>query len=246
MVFVDKIAKIAAVVSAFINSIVAIAAGNIGAAAGKVESILAGLLSLAINFLAGFAGLGKVAGKIMGIVNKVRDKVDKALDMAIAWIVAKAKALFAKLFGKKDKDKKKDDRNDVKTKVKNELAGRLAGEVEAGGVPAIISDVRGKFQKDGLKSLKATEKEAGDFELEATASPGSKVGHFTVRDFEIKRARLRPPCAARELAGCPASCPGNSLPRACHPDCANDQSPRVDTGEQSRGDNRSDPREQVV
>jgi hypothetical protein len=93
MVFVNKLAKIAEVVKGFIDSIVAIAAGNIGAAAGKVESILAGLLSLAINFLAGFAGLGKVADKLMEVINKVRAVVDKALDWLVDWIVTAAKKL---------------------------------------------------------------------------------------------------------------------------------------------------------
>lgn len=99
MVFVEKISKIVEVVKAFIDSIVAIAGGAIGAAAGKVESILAGLLSLAISFLAGFVGLGKVADKIMGVINKVRDRVDKALDAAIVWIVEKAKKLFGAVKG---------------------------------------------------------------------------------------------------------------------------------------------------
>jgi hypothetical protein len=96
MVFVQKISKIIQVVVAFIDSIVAIAGGNITAAARRVESILGGLLSLAISFLAGFLGLGKITDKIKGIIDKVRDKVDKAIDSAIAWIVAKAKAMFGK------------------------------------------------------------------------------------------------------------------------------------------------------
>lgn len=112
MVFVNKISKIIQVVTAFINSIVAIAQGNIGAAAAKVESILGGLLSLAINFLAGFAGLGKVADKVMGVVNKVRVTVDKALDTAINFIIGKAKALFARLFSK-GKDGKPDTRTEA-------------------------------------------------------------------------------------------------------------------------------------
>jgi hypothetical protein len=95
MVFVQKLAKIAAAVIAFIDSIVAIAAGQIDAAAKKVESTLAGLLSLAISFLAGFLGLGNIASKVMGVIEKVHAVVDKALDTAIAWIVGKAKALFA-------------------------------------------------------------------------------------------------------------------------------------------------------
>jgi hypothetical protein len=103
MVFVQKISKIIQVVTAFIDSIVTIAAGNITAAANRVESILGGLLSLAISFLAGFLGLGKITDKVMGVIQKVRASVDKAIDAAIAWIVAKAKALFAKLFSSKDK-----------------------------------------------------------------------------------------------------------------------------------------------
>jgi len=110
MVSVEKISKIIQVVTAFIDSIVTIAGGNIMAAAKRVESILGGLLSLAISFLAGFLGLGKVTDKIKEVIEKVRTTVDKAIDAVIAWIVAKAKALFGKLFGGKDKDGKPDDR----------------------------------------------------------------------------------------------------------------------------------------
>ena len=118
MVFVNKMAKIIQVALAFIDSIVAIAGGNITAAAKRVESILSGLLSLAISFLAGFLGLGKVTDKIKEVIDKVRATVDKAIDAAIAWVVAKAKALFGKLFGGKDK---KDERTEEqKTKAKKD------------------------------------------------------------------------------------------------------------------------------
>ncbi|MEH6413429.1 DUF4157 domain-containing protein [Pseudomonas sp. CGJS7] len=86
MVFIQKISKIIQVVTAFLDSIVAIAAGSVDAAAAKVESILKGLLSLAINFLAGFAGLGKIANKINGIIEKIRAPVFKAMDSLVAWI----------------------------------------------------------------------------------------------------------------------------------------------------------------
>jgi hypothetical protein len=96
MVFVNKIAQIIRVVKGFIDSIVAIAGGAIDAAAAKVEGILAGLLSLAINFLAGFVGLGKVADKIMGVINKVRATIDKALDKLVDIVVTAAKKLWGK------------------------------------------------------------------------------------------------------------------------------------------------------
>jgi hypothetical protein len=124
MVFVQKISKIIQVVTAFIDSIVTIAAGNITAAANRVESILAGLLSLAISFLAGFLGLGKVTDKIMAVVQKVRATVDKAIDAAIDWIATKAKSLFASLFSKKDKP---DDRTEEQ-KTKDKLAAIVEAE----------------------------------------------------------------------------------------------------------------------
>ena len=147
MVFVNKISKIIQVVTAFINSIVAIAQGNIGAAAAKVESILGGLLSLAISFLAGFVGLGKVTDKIMGVVNKVRATVDKALDTAINFIIGKAKALFASLFSKKDKTP--DSRTDAQ-----KMADMKAAVAEG---QSIVSDKStSKKKKDkGLKKLKS-------------------------------------------------------------------------------------------
>lgn len=112
MVFIDKLQKIIAVATAFLDSIMAIAGGAIAGAAKKVEITLAGLLTLALSFLAGFAGLGKIADKVMEIINtKIRQPIDKALDFVINWIVTMAKKLFAKVFGKKDKpDERTEDR----------------------------------------------------------------------------------------------------------------------------------------
>ena len=93
MVFVNKIKQIVQVVTGFIDSLVAIAAGNIAAAASRVEKALAGVMSLAINFLAGFVGLGKVADKIMAVIAKIRAPIDKALDWLVNWIVTAAKRL---------------------------------------------------------------------------------------------------------------------------------------------------------
>ena len=125
MVFVHKIATIAEAVTAFVNSIGNIAAGAVAAAAAKVETVFAKLLTLAINFLAGFAGIGKVADKIMGVIAKLRDPIDKALDWLVGWIVTSAKKLFAKAFGK---DGKKDDAHDQRW---NAAVAGVGAEVDA-------------------------------------------------------------------------------------------------------------------
>lgn len=146
-VFIEQLAKIALVVKGFIDSIVAIAGGAIGAAAKRVEGILSGLLSLAISFLAGFLGLGKVTDKIMVVIEKVRTKVDQAIDKAIAWIVAKAKSLFAKLFGKKDKDGK-----DIKQQISSQLRGKKLASLQ--DEESLANSIYTQFQPKGLKSIR--------------------------------------------------------------------------------------------
>ncbi|WP_051361955.1 eCIS core domain-containing protein [Solimonas soli] len=177
MVFVEKIAKIIQVVTAFLNSIVAIAAGNIGAAAARVESILGGLLSLAISFLAGFAGLGKVADKVRGIIEKLRAKVDQALDTAINFIIGKAKALFASLF-KKGKDGKPDTRTEQQ-KTQDKRAAIAESERLVPKKDFDESKIRGKL--GGIKSryklskldmvVDAKDKQKETFHFVAAASP---------------------------------------------------------------------------
>ncbi|MFO1433891.1 MAG: DUF4157 domain-containing protein [Candidatus Competibacteraceae bacterium] len=102
MFFVERMRQIAQVAAAFIDSIAAIAGGAVAAAASRVEQTLAGLLVLAISFLARLAGLGKVSDAVVNIINRVRAPIDRALDRVVEWIVAMAKKLFAKVFGKKD------------------------------------------------------------------------------------------------------------------------------------------------
>ena len=64
---------------------------------------LAGVLSLAINFVAGFAGLGKVVDAVAGVFEKIRAPFEKATDFLANLIaklaapfIAKGKALVAK------------------------------------------------------------------------------------------------------------------------------------------------------
>jgi Domain of unknown function (DUF4157) len=132
-VFIEKLAKMIAVVKSFVDSIVAIAAGQIEGAAKRVEGALAGVLSLAISFLAGFLGLGNISSKIMGVIEKVRAAVDKALDVAIEWIVGKARAAFAGLFGRgknespEEKQKRLDLGADAAVATLNKYAGKAVG-----------------------------------------------------------------------------------------------------------------------
>lgn len=93
---IEKIKQIAQVGMAVIDSISAIAAGVLTQAADKVEQTLAGMLTLAINFLAKFAGLGKISEAIIRIIQKIREPIDKAMDKVVGWIVSTAKNFLIK------------------------------------------------------------------------------------------------------------------------------------------------------
>ncbi|USX24235.1 DUF4157 domain-containing protein [Oxalobacteraceae bacterium OTU3CINTB1] len=92
-VFVQKISEIGAVVAAFIDSIAAIASGQIAGAGKKVESTLAKGLNVVIPFLAKFAGLGAIPDKLVALLKKIRAPIDKGMDKIVAWLGA----LLAKL-----------------------------------------------------------------------------------------------------------------------------------------------------
>ena len=93
MFFVERLRQIAQVVASFIDSISAIAAGAVGAAANRVEQTMAGLLTLVISFLARIVGLGKVSDAVANIVKKIRAPIDKALDRVVEWIGTMAKKI---------------------------------------------------------------------------------------------------------------------------------------------------------
>jgi len=199
MVFVNKISKIIQVVTAFINSIVAIAQGNIGAAASKVESILGGLLSLAISFLAGFAGLGKVADKVMGVVNKVRVTVDKALDTAINFVIGKAKALFARLFNK-GKDGKPDTRTDAEKK--RDLHAAIAeGTAQAKAKPEDLKGLKAKLAalvtKYRLTKLAVADDGGVKHHLKGAVNPEEDGTKFSAEDMDALLAQI--PAEAKEV-----------------------------------------------
>ena len=202
MVFVEKISKIIAVVNAFINSIVQIASGNIGAAAAKVESILAGLLSLAISFLAGLVGLGKVTDKIRDIVKQVRETVDKAIEAAVTWIINKAKSLFKSLFSGK-KDAKPDTRTDDEKKAALRSAvGDAQGLMAAKGATA--SSVQTKLPaiktKYRLTSLTLIDAGGNKFHVHAVINPeldGSDVAIDASFYVDEAKKELKPLYASK-------------------------------------------------
>jgi hypothetical protein len=68
------------VVQTVVDSIGAIARGQIEPAANAVESTLGRLLTFAIDLLARFLNLGGIAERVREIIETVRARVDQAID----------------------------------------------------------------------------------------------------------------------------------------------------------------------
>ena len=83
MFIVEKAKQIAAFVEAVLDSIAAIAQGNTGAAVEKIETALAGALTLAIGFLARLANLGALSDQVRSIIAVVRKPITRAVDAVV-------------------------------------------------------------------------------------------------------------------------------------------------------------------
>lgn len=99
MFFVERLRQIAQVAASVIDSIAAIAAGNISAAANRVEQTMTGLLTLVISFLARIAGLGRVSDAVVNVINRLRQPIDRALDRVVEWIVEQARRVGRTIAG---------------------------------------------------------------------------------------------------------------------------------------------------
>ncbi|HEU5130877.1 MAG TPA: hypothetical protein VFT26_02195, partial [Pyrinomonadaceae bacterium] len=99
MFFVERLRQITQVAMSFIDSMAAIASGDITAAANRVEQTMAGLLTLVISFLARLVGLGRVSDVVVRVVDRIRAPIDRALDRVVDWIRARAQALLQRVAG---------------------------------------------------------------------------------------------------------------------------------------------------
>ena len=93
MFFIERINQIAAVVESYVDSMAAIAAGNITAAANRVEATMGRMVPVIISFLARLLGLGGISNTIRTTIGRIRQPVDRALDRVVDWVVAQGRRL---------------------------------------------------------------------------------------------------------------------------------------------------------
>ena len=159
MFIVERGSQIMEFVNSVLDSIGAIARGQLSVAAEKVESALAKALPLAISFLASLLGLGGITDKIREGIDKVRKPIEKAVDFVVMGAVKGFKKLFGGAIGwvKGKYEKGKQWATDKAEAGKAWVKGKAQG----------IKDRFTGGDKETDEAAATPEEEAGDIKVQA-------------------------------------------------------------------------------
>jgi hypothetical protein len=93
---ISQSAQIMGVITNALGSVGAVAAGQVGAAAGFIERTIGGSIPIVLTFLGKVIGLGNFGGRIKATVMRLRARLDAVVDR----IIARAKGLIGRVTGK--------------------------------------------------------------------------------------------------------------------------------------------------
>jgi hypothetical protein len=83
MWFITNAGRLVALVDAVLDSLAAIAGGNLSSAANAVEESLGRAVPVTIGFLASLLGLGDLSQKIRKVIEKVQEPINTAIDYVL-------------------------------------------------------------------------------------------------------------------------------------------------------------------
>ena len=147
--FIENGARMMALVNSVLDSVTAIAAGNIGGAASYIEQTLAKALPTVISFLADLLGLGGISKKVQEIIKAVQKPINTAIDWVIQKALAIGKTLMGALGGKRGKkgeDAEKDKRFKAGVSAVQSLPGQSQEEMGSS-----LSSINGRYGFDELE-----------------------------------------------------------------------------------------------
>ncbi len=88
--FLEHGKKLMTLIDAILDSILAVAGGNVQEAAQKIEKALSKVIPVVISFFADLLGIGSLATDVRKILQKIRAPINKAID----WVLKKVKGLL--------------------------------------------------------------------------------------------------------------------------------------------------------
>ena len=171
MFLIKRLKAIIQVVRSFVNSIAAIAIGKIKPAAKRIENTMAGMLTLVINFLARFAGLGDVSDRIKEIIERIRKPIEATMEKLADWVVNKARKL-GRFVAQKGVPKNANARLKLGMKHAQKIAGKLPTNSLSENV--ILLALKAIKIRYGFQELKAFKKD-DIWWIEGRINPSSAV-----------------------------------------------------------------------
>ncbi|MBL4761315.1 MAG: hypothetical protein JKY93_01280, partial [Gammaproteobacteria bacterium] len=171
MFLIKRLKAIIRVVRSFVNSIASIAIGKIKPAAKRIENTMAGMLTLVINFLARFAGLGDVADRVKEIIESIRKPIEATMEKLADWLVNKARKL-GRFVAQKGVPKDASTRLKMGMKHAQKIAGKLPTNSLSENV--ILIALKAIKIRYGFQNIRAFKKE-GVWWVEGKINPSLAV-----------------------------------------------------------------------
>lgn len=97
MFFVNKASQIGEFIMSVIDSVAAIAQGNLSGAAQMIENALVRSLPLIIGFLASLLGITGLAQRVQAFIERLRQRIETAIDKLLKWLGKQARRLLRSL-----------------------------------------------------------------------------------------------------------------------------------------------------
>ena len=185
MFFIERINQITDVVEAYVNSIAAIAAGNIGAAANRVEQTMGRMVPVIIGFLARLLGLGGISDTIRGLLARIRQPVDTALDRVVGWVVAQGRRLVGALTGTGPDERTEAQKQQAVDTATAEAQGLLqAPDATPETLPVRLAAVKTRHK---LTEITLENLGGGEYDVSVKINPGKKTGKikFKAEDIQV-------------------------------------------------------------
>lgn len=150
--FIERGRQILDLVNAIIDSVTAIAQGNLTAAANWVENALARSVPVLISMLASLLGLGGISDRIRAIIERIQAPINRIIDSVIRGAASLVRTIGRAMgFGRQPENQSPSET--VRALAATRLRERLAAHHRLSEIRTIVGGVLAELRPQGLLNL---------------------------------------------------------------------------------------------
>ncbi|MDR3692464.1 MAG: DUF4157 domain-containing protein [Fimbriimonas sp.] len=174
--FIERGSQILALVNAIIDSVVAIAQGNLTAAANWVENALARSVPVLISLLASILGLGGISDRIRTIIERIQNPINQIIDSVIRGAASLVRTVGRALgFGRQPENQSPSET--VKALASARMTERLTPSHSLADVRTVMGQILAELRPQGLLNLElGAPDQEGESAVLASASETVPIG----------------------------------------------------------------------